>query len=132
MVEPPRNATNVSETVNPTRIRRDSVIKSSKHLEDYPEADSPTPSPDSLHKDSNADFDANYHRDIREERLFRPINEDTRRYSEDEHSINSDSGKSNMESDESVRSTVATEDLEVVLQKLDEVFQSLASIGLSK
>ena len=116
-----------SEAMNPTRIRRNSVMKSSKHLEDYSEADSP----DSLHKNSDADSDADYHRDSSRERLVRPINADTRRDSEDEHSINSDSGQSNVESDESVRSKVATEDLKVVLQKLDEVFQSFTSIGLS-
>ncbi|KAL8708050.1 MAG: hypothetical protein Q9225_007662 [Loekoesia sp. 1 TL-2023] len=102
------------EAVNATKGRRLSVTRSSMYLEEYSGPDSSTHSADRSHEDSEDSENVSEKGsddDSQEKRLISSFDQDARESSEERSSIYSDSS----------RSEVATEDLKVVLQRLDEI-----------
>ena len=101
--------------------------QSVRHLEDYAEADLPTLQIDSPHDDVDAGIGAN----LWHEKSIRTSNQDLLEDYEDERSVPSDNGRSDVFSEESGPSRAGVEDLKVVLQRVDEVFRSFLRIASS-
>ena len=115
------------QTTSVANDGRDSIKQRVRHLEDYVEADLPTHLGDSPQDDPDAESDANlYHK----QRAMDP-DQDAWENDEEKSSMFSDSAISDAISEETDQSSSGTEDLKVVLQRLDEVISSFARITLS-